>query len=218
MSIVDYASLQTSILSWLARDADTIIPVTDLITLAEAEMNRFLLTQNQLKTDSLTTIAGQQAYTLPADFLGIMEVKVTSTSPIWTLRPMSPDLLDTEYAFTADTDIPQNYSLYGGSIYFGPIPDAAYTIQLLYYGAIPALSNTNTTNWLLTRHPDAYLWTTLRHAEVFLGSDATDDRTSLFDQRSQVALQAIRNQDIRGKTGGSPVMMATYLQPRDFFP
>jgi hypothetical protein len=35
---------------------------------------------------------------------------------------------------------------------------------VLYYQKIPALTVSNTTNWLLTAHPDLYLYTTLSEA------------------------------------------------------
>jgi hypothetical protein len=45
---------------------------------------------------------------------------------------------------------PTYYSLMGGHIYLRPIPDAAYTLRLLYYGADNVLDTLDSTNlWLV---------------------------------------------------------------------
>ena len=51
---------------------------------------------------------------------------------------------------------------------FGPAPDTAYTGYLSYYKSFGALSDTNTTNYILNNHPGIYLYGSLYHAANFL--------------------------------------------------
>lgn len=214
VAINDYASLQTSILGHLGRPGDTNIPTADMITLCEAELNRVLRTQKQIKALNITTVGGTQNYALPTDFLAILEVKVTSTVPVRVLESMGPGTFDC-YLPPSHSGTPCAYSIVGSEILFGPLPDGVYTIKFLYYSKIPALTNSNTTNFLLTDHPDIYLFCALRHSQTFLGGDETDTRLAIFEQRANAAIAALRQLDIRGKTGGTPIRMRTYLHARD---
>ena len=49
-----------------------------------------------------------------------------------------------------------------------PVPDGSYTLRMEYYQKIPALSDSNTSNWLLEKHPDVYLHSALFYANKFL--------------------------------------------------
>ena len=71
---------------------------------------------------------------------------------------------------------------------FAPIPDDTYSIELSYCQRIPALSDTNPTNWLLNLYPDAYLYAALCEAQPYMIGDA---RLPVFEQRYQVAVQNI---------------------------
>ncbi len=53
-----------------------------------------------------------------------------------------------------------------------PIPANVYTMTMRYRAKVPALSGTNTTNWVLTTHPEIYLYASLMEAEPFLRNDA----------------------------------------------
>lgn len=75
---------------------------------------------------------------------------------------------------------------------FGPYPDSAYTVQGTYYQAAPLLSNSQTTNWMVSNAP------TLLHAACMIkaGEFLTDDEviarwTKLYEPR----LLALVNRD-----------------------
>jgi hypothetical protein len=72
------------------------------------------------------------------------------------------------------------------------VPDGAYAAVLEYFAKVPALSNSNTTTWLLTNYPNAYLFGTFAEAEAFLGADDQDPRIAMWIQRRDQALERIR--------------------------
>jgi hypothetical protein len=53
------------------------------------------------------------------------------------------------------------------------MPDTTSTVTLDYYQKIPALSDEAPTNWLLTDHPDLYLYATLGELAA-LGKNAPE--------------------------------------------
>jgi hypothetical protein len=52
-----------------------------------------------------------------------------------------------------------------------PSPDTTYQAEIVYYGKIPALSDSNTSNWLLSLSPDIYLYGSLLQATPYLRDD-----------------------------------------------
>ncbi len=168
MSIANYADLKASVAAWLNRtDLTAVIP--DFITLAEAYLSRELKTREQMVAATLTTVAGVSAVALPDDFGAARRVTV-QTSPKVVLRATTVQDVDAKYTLSV-TGVPRAFAVAGSNLQLGPAPDAAYAIELLYYARLPALSEDADTNWLLSRHPDAYLYATLIQAAPYLGED-----------------------------------------------
>lgn len=169
MSIVDYASLQTAIGNWLHR-TDLTAQIPDFIALAEAGMNGDLKSRSMEQRTVLTTTAGNAFITLPTDMLEMRRLLLQSDYNI-TLDYLTPDQLAQEYS-AGTTNKPQAFTVIGNQAQFGPIPDSAYSVELTYLQRIPALSGSNTTNWVLAAYPNAYLFGALLQAQPFLVNDA----------------------------------------------
>ena len=69
------------------------------------------------------------------------------------------------------TGTPAYYGHNSGQFEVMPSPDGPYSGILLYYAKVPALSDSVATNWLLTHHPDIYLYGALLHSAPFLQED-----------------------------------------------
>jgi len=67
---------------------------------------------------------------------------------------------------------PAVYTTLGQEFEFAPIPDKAYTVELLYYFKPTALSDNTASNEFLANYPDALLYATLAEAEPYLMNDA----------------------------------------------
>lgn len=155
MSITTYSELQTAIGTWSHR-ADLTSVATDFITLAEARLNRELRVSGM---ESSTAISASSSVALPTDFLEARSLYVDS-NPYSTIEYVSPEFFTKKYN-TSNSGVPKVFTIKGGNIQIAPSPDTTYTLNLTYYAKIPALSVTNTTNWLLTNNPDVYLWACL---------------------------------------------------------
>jgi hypothetical protein len=168
MTIATYSELLTEIDAWMNR-ADLAARVPTFLKLFEARMNRQLRAPAMESTSVTSTEAATDIYALPDDFLSMRELYL-ATDPKTVLEAMTPAALRETYAYS-DSGQPRAYAVAGEAIVLAPVPDGAYTLTMGYFGAIPALTVANPTNWLLTAFPDAYLYGTLTMAEVYLKDD-----------------------------------------------
>lgn len=177
MAITTYAELKTSVASWLAR-SDLTTQIPDFITLFEAEANRKLRVRQQRQTTTLTPTNG--AVTLPSDYLYWKTVTVANYPP---LEYKDPSWLYSAYT-TSTEGTPLYFTIEGSTLTTRPA--VADDIVLSYFEKIDALSDSNTTNWLLAAHPDVYLWGALHEAYSFTkaidkAALAMGKRDSIFD-------------------------------------
>ena len=205
MSISTYSELKTAVANFLAR-TDLTNQIPDFIQLAEARMSRELETRSQEKRATATLTADDEYVALPTDLREVREVKL-NTSPNTVLEYRSPTALDSQ--FTGAGGKPQAYSIVGNEIKFRPIPDSAYTAEIVYIGSLDALSDSNATNNILSRHPDAYLSGALAEAYVYLMDDA---RAQLYDGKFGRAIEEIKKDEQRAHYGTGTLHMTSIYQ------
>jgi len=197
MALSNYTELQASIADFLNRsDLTSVIP--DFITMCEADLNRTLRVRD-MSIRSRAPINSQYVK-LPADFLGMRNIDLL-TDPVTPLTYKNLQNLDIHRAGDS-TGKPLYYSVMQDSIEFAPVPDGDYTIEIVYYQKIPALSATasNGVNWLLTDHPDAYLYGSLMHSAPYLQAD---ERIGLWAGKYNQILEQIKKSDEQAKFSGS---------------
>ena len=74
----------------------------------------------------------------------------------------------------------------------------------MYYQKIAALSDSNTTNWLLTYAPDVYLYGSLLHSAPYLKED---ERVTVWGQLYAAAVVQLNLQSERVKNSGSGIRL-----------
>lgn len=196
--IANYTDLQAAIIDLLNRPDLTNQPAT-WIALAEAQMNRSIRTRWMLSRSQAFTISGEYV-TAPADYVGPKSFLVTSTTPKGPLKYQTPENLDILSARRSlATGQPTDYTVLGSEFRFSPVPDGSYTAQLTYYQRIPALAS-NSTNWLLTNHPDAYLYGAALQSVPYLSDD---ERVMEWAQAYQQIIADINANDAKESQGQS---------------
>ena len=198
MSLANYSDLKASIANFLAR-SDLTDEIPDFISLCEARMSRELDSRSQEATTQITTVASTESYTLPTNFREVRVVKIDK-SPVKVLHSLSPNDLYTQYSSTGN-GTPEAFSIIGEKLYLRPVPDSEMTIDVLYGGSVSALSDSNTTNTLLTRHPDSYLYGSLVAAHTFLLDEARASQYDALFSRSLDEIQKDADQS-RYSSGG----------------
>lgn len=195
MALTTYAELKTSVGDWLNR-SDLTATVPDFISLAEAQIERNLRTR-QMLLRSTATIDTEYA-AVPADFLEVKSFKLDSSPPT-PLQFETIDSMDNLSTVYTSAGKPAYFSVVGGQFRFVPTPDTSYTGELTYYAKLSKLSDSNTTNWLLTSSPDVYLYGALMQAAPYLQDDA---RITVWASLYRSGLQELTLADDRGATSG----------------
>lgn len=170
MAISNYSELKAAIAEWLNRsDLEAVIP--SFIALAEAQFNRDERLRTRESVVRATATFDQEYEALPADYLEMENLTVLDQPNPKRLQYITLNQYD-EYkrSYTA-AGVPLYYTLVGNQVQLLPVPGDSYTVEMVYYAKIPALSTTNTTNWLLTKHPDVYLYGALIQAAPYLKDD-----------------------------------------------
>lgn len=165
MALANYTDLKAKVASILGR-GDLTADIPDFILMCEAKLNRLLKAQS-METKSASFSINGEYVNVPSDFIEARHFYITSTSPDAVLRYLPPDHMTDLFDSVGQ---PAHYSLVGGQFRFAPAPDATYTATLVYYAKIPAMAS-NATNWLLTAHPDAYVYGSLLEAESHIQND-----------------------------------------------
>lgn len=159
MAISDYSELVLATGEYVNR-TDLVDVIPRFIALAETKFNRALRLRDQETIISVTP-GVDGAVTLPADFLDIRSVVTQGVPPI-VLRAMGPDAANATYY----GGNPIGYTITQDKLVIEPPSQTALTIS--YFAAIPALTEAAPTNWLLTKHPDIYLYATVAETLAYL--------------------------------------------------
>lgn len=182
MAISTYSELKSTISSWLDRtDLDTVIP--DFIVLAEARHKRDFKIRRMETRVTTNTIEDSEFYTLPDNYVAMRNIQL-NTNPKTSLEYLTPEQMDRIHAGSSKGK-PKAFSIIGNNIQIRPIPDSVYEIEILYFKHFTALSDSNTTNDLLTHHPDVYLYGSLVEAEPYLNNDKRIDTWASFYDRAK---------------------------------
>jgi hypothetical protein len=201
MAITTFAELKTAVENWLDHQLFT-ASVPEFIALFESCANRRLRVRQMETSTDLTPSSG--AATLPSDYLAWRRLTSTGADRI-ELEYVHPSYLQAAYP-SSPTDVPRIFTIEGGTLKIRPVDDTG--LEFDYYARIPALSDSATTNWLLTAHPDVYLFGALVEAEMF---GVNDERMPLWKARRDEILAEI--EQLSNKTRGAGAMRVMAQTP-----
>ena len=203
MAISTYTELKSAIADWLNRD-DLSAVVPTFISLAEASMERVIRARRMLKRS--TAPMDTQYSAVPADFLEVRSIKITSVSPVSPLTFITIEEMDAMDALGSAGGMPKYFTIVGNQIRVTPSPDQIYTAELAYYSKLDKLSDSVTNNWILTSHPDAYLYGSLLQAAPYLKDD---ERVGIWTNLFVSAVEAMKSADERAATSGGALTIRT---------
>lgn len=167
MAITTYAELKSAVADWLNRD-DLTDTIDTFIDLAEAQFNR-TIRHRKMVTRSDATL-DTPYFAVPSDWLQTIRFQL-STNPVTPLLFVTPEQALEESQVYSAAQQPLFYTMIGEQFQVVPSPDSSYSAELLYYAKVPALSDSNTTNWLLSESPDIYLYGALIQSAPYLKED-----------------------------------------------
>jgi len=162
MAIDTYTSLKAAIERWTHRsDLDSYLD--DFIDITESRLNRELQVSQQ--ETRVTLSASSEYISFPTDSISIRAIQLNS-SPVRELQYITPIEMDRIDDNSTDLNY---YTIEGNQIRLQSV--SSDSIEVIYYTKISALSDTNTSNWLLETHPEAYLYGAVSEAFKYSQDD-----------------------------------------------
>lgn len=196
-TITNYSTLQSAIGDYLNR-ADLTSQIPMFIQFVEADLNTRLRSREMVVR--ATTTNDEEFVELPPDFLQALNLQIVGGKT--PLRYVTLDEADQIKAAQIYTQVIA-YTIVDDAIELVPAPTNNVQIEMVYYQCIPALSSTNTTNWLLSKSPDVYLYGALVHAAPFL---MDDQRINTFASFYTQRVEALNLDSDRAVHSGSPLV------------
>lgn len=195
--ITDYSSLKTEVANWAAR-SDLTADIPLMIALAETRIYREMRV-TEMETALSSTIASG-VIAVPTGFLEAKKFYIDG-SPVQELERMSLDQLYVKYPTRSACGKPHFFAEEGGNFIFGPYPDSNYTVKGVYYKQLDALSDSNTSNWLITKFQDGILYAAITEAWLFVRNTIEAQKYDALFQRAKDAYTlADRRRHISGST------------------
>lgn len=197
MSLSNYTELLAGVTDWLDRP-DVAARVPDFITLAEAHFNRVLRMRAQVvyvhgETD-------QPRLSVPAGFLEMLRLHVNGQRVPLDYHSIT-DLLLLQMDPNMEGKPPAAYAITSNAIELGPAPSGVTTFNMVYFQRIPALASAEGgVNWLLTEHPDVYLYGALAQSAPFIKND---ERLATWNSLFTGAIESAQGADTRSVSRGS---------------
>lgn len=174
------------------HDLVTVIP--DFVVLATARIQRDMARVRHPYMISRAQASVIDNYVpLPNDFVAIQQLMFQDTTQnfVYVSPDQSKEVLargwenaTTPYLVTqngtSQTGLTTYYTIIGNRIRIFPPPAKTNPdkLDLWYYQRLSPLNNTTTTNWVLSRYPDLYLYGSLLHSAPYLKDD---ERIALWD-------------------------------------
>ncbi|HEY6868832.1 MAG TPA: hypothetical protein VI199_03645 [Novosphingobium sp.] len=180
-----YTTLLAQVVDTLGQQVTT-AQVDAMLPFVEARFNR---TINSPQREVEAYANPTSDVTLPQDCWQVRDMWLVG-SPDATLEQLSPDAARSLFGGVSGS--PEAYTITGTKIDFWPTPSVSSTdtIKIRYQQTIPALTTTNTTNWLLTQHPDIYYYSLLLQCEAYI---VNDERLPLWKAGLDEALGELKD-------------------------
>lgn len=159
-TITTYAELKQNILDYTKRTGNDILSKLDqFIDSAESDIWEVLRVREMEYRTTGTTSTSDRFLALPTGFIRLRQLQITVDSVLYGMRQVPLAHMKIQDA----AGIPYQFAI-TSQIEFNRTSDQAYTIEFDYIRQLTALSSSNTSNDILTNHPNVYLSACLKHA------------------------------------------------------
>jgi len=167
VALATYADLQTAVAEWIHR-TDLTARIPDFIALAESTINSKLIVRTAEAEAALTLTLNVSTAPLPSDYVSPIVLWLDDGSGRCELGNRLPQTLPRPENQASTR--PELWAVEGANVRFDCPVDQLYTVTLRYVQKF-ALSDSATTNWLLTNHPNVYLYGALCESAPYTVSD-----------------------------------------------
>lgn len=183
MALTDYAGLLAALADFSVR-ADQTALWPACVALAEARVNRELRVRPMVGRAAATFAT--EYFEGPRDLAGVISLELAEPpAKLAYVAPQTLARLKREAPAPAGT--PRLYSVVGREFQVFPAPAGSVPAALTYWRRIPPVGPEAPSNWLLSAHPDVYLYGAL----VQFAMTAEDERLGAWAQAYAAALAEV---------------------------
>jgi hypothetical protein len=197
MYTMTYGSLLEDVRRYLERgftaESDPIVyeQLPRLITLAERRIARDLKILGFVRAVTTPLQVGVAAYLKPDRWRDTISMSVSGRS----IFARSYEYCRNYWPDESQTGTPEFYADYDYQHWLlVPTPDAATTLEIMYYEQPQFLDESNQENWLTKFAPDALTYATLLEATPFLKND---ERIGTWQAMYERAASSLSNEDMK---------------------
>ena len=184
MALATFSDLKTTAADFLNRsDLTSVLPTFILLT--EAKVRRVL---RGAVARATVTVSGYET-ALPSDFQEAVSLYHAGPTYYFPIELLTTSNLSAKRGLIPESGVPTYGAILNRSLLLTPTPTTSYDLSLDYYADLDALSDDNPTNWVLTDHPDVYLYGVLAEAEPYLKND---ERVMLWREQFENGIAQIR--------------------------
>ena len=199
---MNYSEIVDLALGYADRQDTEVTSRVDLfIKVAEARINRTLMTLDMSCRAKTPMASTTEYYPLPSNYSVMRSIKVideTNSASRVTLLQVNPEQM-ANLVNNGETQFPC-YTVISGNIQVQPFYDNTHSLEIDYFKTIPPLSSSITTNWLSDSNPDTYVFGLLVEINSFV-KDA--EASTLWDGRFQQAMSEITLNDAKSTWSGT---------------
>lgn len=192
MSLDTYANLKASIRNWSHRNDTPDSLIDDFINLAETAMWQ-LLEIRDMSARATASMGSNRFLALPDSFIKMRRLSILTSGRVIDLKYATPESMQVN----STTSQPRFFTV-TTQLEFDRIPDSTYTTEMTYFKELTPLSDSNTTNAVLTRFPDIYLNGALHYLFKW-GNFDTEAQAYLV--KFSDAIKRANKQDKKGRYG-----------------
>ena len=168
-----FSQLQTDIKNYMEDDGtEFTTSLTQFISNTELKLSRDLSTPEFKRKVTSAFTANDPFLTMPTDLVTLDHFQVIDSNVRTMLQLKSDEYITQFWPNRTSTGVPRYYTYFDTStIYVAPTPSSNLSIELSYKRRLPALSDSNTSNFLTTGAYDALLYGCLIEASLFNRND-----------------------------------------------
>lgn len=184
--VMTYDSLVEDVIRYSERnDTSFVQQIPRLIAMAEQEIAAQIKTLWELNVVNTALTPATGTLIKPARWRKTVSMKI-SGEPVLHRSQDYVAQIQTEFS----QGVPKYYADYDYNHWaLGPVPDSAYTTEIIYYSLVQPLDSTNQQNLITQVAPQAILFGTLLQAQGYLKSP---DKLQLWKGMYDNAMQALK--------------------------
>ena len=195
MALSTYSELKSAIADHLDR-SDLTDQIDDFIDIAEERHKNEIRIREMLTRSALTIDA--RYVDLPTGFLSASTIRILTT-PVGVLEYVNQAHMDR--VRQESTGKPKYFTIHA-QLEFDRAADQSYSGEIIYWKSFDALSDSNTSNGLLTRSPGVYLYGALAASAPFL---MNDERLAVWNAMYERLRDGLEASDSKGRHPGPVV-------------